>query len=512
MKWQSRSLCFFLAVFLIAACQLVGISPQATAPEEINSNLQSPTQTRKPTQMTVPEMTGTALAWPTVIYPTEKPLTPEEIFSLSQSKRTSPDGKYVVTCDYGFPTLFYAPAKTVIATTDTDFGCTDQTSSWSPDSSYVFLVKGYSQDLYRWRVDGTQPEFLEINTVLEPKKEHYPDCSVKKMNWSPNGQYLAIHKCDLYVVTPAEEETFKYPLLVEECAGCFEDFRWITPRVLLVNYFKVLSLVHIPSGNRLAAIFTSGGLCAEQLPLFSPDGRWIASDLPFCGGGGLGPNQSVLASMEDGSRRVFSESFADRIDLVGWSPDSSQLYLISRPTEVAALPDPRTPFGLLALDPATLQAQNLFEQAWFVSFDQDFRWAYVVFPVKNEDGTSRLDGALWEIGTSQLLGSQTMAENLDERFLEPFPYFSYELFYSFTGEEIGYSSTAAARFIPAIWSHDNLKIATISADHELIVVDVQGKAQTIAQLYPDQEWFHVEMEWSIDDRSIVVDGVTWNVP
>jgi hypothetical protein len=510
MKWQLRCFYLYVATLLVASCQPVEVSPQATAPQEINSNLQDPTQT--PTPMTIPEMTGTALAFPTVIYPTEKPLTPEEIFSLSQLKTISPDGKYVITCDYSVPTLFQTPTRTVVSTTNKFFGCNSQDSSWSPDSSYIIFVEGVTGDLYRWHVDGSQPEFLEINTVVEPKKLHYPDCSVKKMSWSPDGQYLAIHKCDLYVVTPADEETFKNPLLVVECSGCFEDFRWVTPRVLLVQYFKVVSLVHIPSGNGLAGIWTSGGLCAEQIPLFSPDGRWIVSDVPWCGGGGVGPNQSVIASMEDGSTRVFSESFADRIDLVGWSPDSSQFYSVSRPTQMDALPDPRTPFGLLAMDPETLQVQNLFEQAWFVSFNQDFSWAYVGFPVKNDDGSSRLDGGLWEVGTSQLLGRQIMANDLDERFLDPVPYFSFQPFYSATGEELGSSSTAAGRLIPAIWSHNDLKIATINADHELILIDVHGEIRTVAQLSSDREWFNSEIQWSDGDQSIIVDGVTWTVP
>jgi hypothetical protein len=353
---------------------------------------------------------------------------------------------------------------------------------------------------------------LEINTVLEPKKLHYPDCSVKKMSWSPDGQYLAIHKCDLYMLTPADEETFKNPLLIVECSGCFEDFRWVTERALLVEYSKAVTLVHIPSGNAIAGIWISGAPCAKQIPLFSPDGRWIISDAPWCGGGERGPDRAIIANVEDGSERIFSESFADRIDLVGWSPDSSELYLISRPTEMDALPDPRTPFGLLALDPETLQVRNLFEQAWFVSFSEDFRWASVVFPVKNEDGSFHFEGGLWQVGSTQLLGRQIMANDLDERFLEPIPYFRMQSFFSPSGEELGSSSTAAARLIPAVWAHDDLKISTINADHQLLVIDLQGEIRTIAQLQPDQEWFNSEMQWSDDDRSIVVDGVTWTVP
>src|SRR5690349_19805910 len=116
MNWQLKCFCFFLAVLMIAYCQGVGESPQATAPGEIEPILQSPSQV--PTQITFPEMTGTAQAFPTVIYPTETPLTPEGIFSLSERRTTSPDGNYVITCDHSVPTFFHAPTKTVISTTD----------------------------------------------------------------------------------------------------------------------------------------------------------------------------------------------------------------------------------------------------------------------------------------------------------------------------------------------------------------------------------------------------------
>jgi hypothetical protein len=511
MRWQLRCFYFFLVVLVIASCEAAGVSPQTTTPGEINSSLQSPTQTLTPMQMTIPEMTGTALAWPTVVYPTEKPLTPEEIFQLSQLKTISADGNFVITCDYSVSTLFHAPTITVIATTDREFGCDSERTSWSPDSSYVFLVEGMTEDIYRWRIDGSPPEFLEFNKLFEQKKLHYPDWTVKMLP-SPDGKYLAIHKFDLYVVTPDDEESFKNPLLIVECAGCFEEFRWITPRLLLVRYFKSVSLVHIPSGNGVAGIWTSGGLCAEQIPLFSPDGRWIVSDAPWCGGGGIGPNQSIISNLEDGSRRVFSESFADRIDLVGWSQDSSEFYLVSRPTTIEALPDPRTPFGLLAMNPETLQVQNLFEQAWFVSFNKEFSWAYVVFPVKNDDGSLRFDGGLWEVGTSQLIGRQIMANSLEEIFLAPSPYLTVQPFYSFTGEELGSSSSAAVRLVPAIWSHDNLKVATINSDRQLVIIDLTGTVQIVGQLGGSQEWHNSGITWSENDRSLNVDGVTWAIP
>lgn len=503
-----KTLCLLLA-FLFTACESLGVPPQSTISIENNQTIEVPPSTVGP--LTFSQMTGTAQAVPTVIYPTEKPLTPEEVFRLSQLKTTSPDGNYVLTCDYSFPTLFHAPTKTVIATTDRNFGCDSERSSWSPDSSYVFLVEGGTEDMYRWRMDGSPPEFLEINKVVEPKKLQYPDWSVK-IRWSPDGQYLAIHKFGLYVVTPDDEESFRNPLLIEECVGCFDDFRWIAPRLLLVVYFKVLSIVHIPSGHAVAGISTSGGICPEQIPLMSPDGRWVVSDAPWCGGGGRGPDQSIISNLEDGSSRVFSESFADRIDFVSWSQDSSKIYLVSRPTEIDALPDPRTPFGLLAMDPETLQVQNLFEQARFVAFNKDFSWAYVVFPVKNDNGSFRLDGGVWEVDTSQLIGRQIMADSLDERFLAPIPYFTVQPFYSFTGEELGSSSNAAGQLVPAVWSHDNLKVTTINSDHQLIMIDVTGDIQIVGQLDDNQEWLNSEVTWSSDDKAIHVDNVTWVVP
>jgi hypothetical protein len=506
MDWQLRCFCFFLVALMIASCQAVGELPQATAPGEINSIVESPSQV--PTQITFPQMTGTAQAIPTVVYPTETPMSPEALFDLSQWKSTSPNGNYVITCDYTYPTLFHAPTKTVITTLQGLIFRCENAVFWEPNESYVFIVAfDFDKTMYRLRTDGSQPEVVRINTESNPPGG---DCDVKFL-WSPDAKFLALAKgCGLYTIEPDEESSFAEPLPITSC--CFYSFQWATPRVLMVEYHWGYSFVQIPSGNWLGRLETNSRMCPQQIPLISPDERWMIVELPWCGGGGPGPNQFAMANLEDGSEKVFSESFADRIDFVGWSLDSSQLYLISRPTEMDALPDPRTPFGLLALNPETLQVRNLFEQAWFASFSENFRWAYVAFPIKNEDGSFRLDGGLWQVDATQLLGRQIMANDLDERFLEPIPSFTMQSFYSATGEELGSSSMVVARLVPAVWAHDNLRIATINADHQLLVIDLQGEIRAIAQLQPDQEWFNSEMQWSDDDRSIVVDGVTWTVP
>ena len=508
MKHEWKFYGSFLIAFMLTACEALGVAPQATVPVQTVSRA---VHTSTQGQITYPQMTQTAQAFPTTVYPTEKPLMPQELFDLSQWKAISPNGNFVITCDYTFPTLFYAPTKTVIATVEGLIFRCENAVFWSPDNSYAFIVAfDPNGTLYRWRVDGSQPEMVSLNM---PPNQTGSICDAKFI-WSSDTQYIAIEKgCNgLYVVKAGDEASFGNPLLVEACNGCFYDFRWATPSVLIVEYFKAAAFVHVPSGNDLGSVNTSGGICAEQIPFISPDEHWMTFDVPWCGGGDRGPNQSAIAKLEDGSEKIFSESFADRIDFVGWSQDGSTLYFVSRPTELHALPDPRTPFGLLAMNPETLQIQNLFEQAWFVSFDEDFHWAYVVFPSKNEDGSLDLEGGLWQMGTSQLMGRQIMANDLDEKFLEPVAYFGVQSFYSANGQELGSSTTAIIRPIPAVWSHDNRRVAVINSAHQLVVMNQNGDVKTVGQLKDSQEWLYSQIIWSDDNKVLDVDGVQWTVP
>jgi|GEM_PF-2543996 hypothetical protein len=509
MKSIERVFCLIVVCVVLVGCEALGVPPQSAAPSVNQAITDTPSSI--PEQLTFPQMTGTALAFPTVIYPTEKPLTPEEFFPLSQLKTTSPDGDYVVTCDYSFPTLFHSPTKTVIATTDRNFGCDSERSSWSQDSSYVFLVEGITEDIYRWRTDGSQPEFLEINKIVEPKKLHYPDWSVK-MRWSPNGKYLAIQKFDLYVVTPDDEESFKNPLLIQECAGCFEDFRWVTSNLLMYDYFRSYDFVQIPSGKGIGWLGRSGGICTAQIPLISPDEHWMTFDSPWCGGGEPGPNEYRLANLEDGSVQVFSQSFADGIDFIGWNKDGSEFYMISRPTEINAQADPRTSFGLLTMNPQTLQTQNLFEQAWYVAFNEDMSWAYVIFPSKNNDGSLSLDGGLWQVGTTRLIGRQVMAHSLEETFLNPYSSPDTAYMYSPSGQELGFSAATRIRRLPAVWSHDNTRVAIVNPEHQLIVITLNGDIQVVGELDDVYLWINTIITWSDDDKVLDVDGTKWTVP
>jgi hypothetical protein len=105
-----------------------------------------------------------------------------------------------------------------------------------------------------------------------------------------------------------------------------------------------------------------------------------------------------------------------------------------------------------------------------------------------------------------------MANSPDERFLAPVPYFTVQPFHSATGEKLGSSSNAAVRLVPAIWSHDNLKVAIINSDHQLVIIDLTGNIQIIGRLYDNQEWLNSEITWSEDDKVIDVDESRWTIP
>jgi hypothetical protein len=502
MTWQLKRFYFFLTALIIAACQAVDVSPQAAAPGDANSMIETPPATSAP--LSFPQMTGTAEAIPTVsfaIEPTWTPAMPGE----GDLVVISPNGLYAIACKAPFFILFNTKTKAIIST----FGffpvdC-ESDIHWASDSSYVFFGM-----LYRWRVDGSQPESVDIRVGVDPND---PVCLTAPLyKWSPGEEYLVVRKCGITVVVqPFEESSLAAPLLINTC--CVEDFRWATSALLMIDYSKSYSFVHIPTGKDLGSWSSGGGVgCAGQRPFISPDEIWVVFDQCWAGGGVPFYDQYALANMKQGSVDIFSEAAGDRIEFIGWKPDSSEFYMVSRPTKPDAQADPRTPFGLLALNPKTLQVQNLFEQAWYISFSKDFVWAYVVFPGRNANGNFGLDGGLWQVGTSELVGKQVMAIQIGEQFLNPYKTRDTGSMYSATGRELGFSSDTLTRPLPASWSHDNTRVATINAGHQLIVINLNGDIQPIAQLNDNQEWLYSEITWSEDDRSIEVDGVAWTVP
>jgi len=499
-RWKFLTL--FSIAFTLTACESLGVSTQSTAPGEINVTIESPSST--PGQITYPQMTGTAQAIPTVpfvIEPTQTPAMP----GPEDPVVISPNGFYAIACKDPFFILFNTKTKAIIST----FGyfpvdCQSDVH-WAADSSYVLFGA-----LYRWRVDGSQPESLDIHVDVDPND--YVCSTAPLYKWSPDEKYLVVKKCGITVaIQPFEESSLTNPLLISNC--CVEDFRWANSHLLMIDYAKSYSFLHMPTGKELGSWSRGGGVgCSGQPPFISPDELWVIFDQCWAGGGVPFYDQYALANMEQGSLENFSEVSGDRIEFISWKPDSSEFYMVSRPTKPDAQTDPRTPFGLLALNPQTLQVQNLFEQAWYVAFNKDYSWAYVVFPATNKDGSLSLDGGLWQVGTNQIIGRQVMASSLEEKYFKPYLSFDTGYMYSATGQELGFSADTINRIVPAVWSHDNTQVATVNTNRQLVVINRNGDIHIIGQLNDNQEWLYSMVTWSVDDKFLTVEDVTWSVP
>jgi len=504
MKYLERVFCLIVVSVVLVACEAPRVPSQSTAPIVNQAITDIPSSI--PEQITFPQMTGTALAFPTVpfvIEPTQTPALP----GVNDPVVISPNGLYAIACKDPFFILFDTQTNAIVSTFN--YFPVDCLSDihWASDSSYALFGV-----LYRWHTDGSQPEFLDINTEV---KLNYPDCG-GQARWSHDGQYLAIHECDLYVVMPFNEESLKKPLMVAECASCFYDFQWATPQLLMLDHHRTYTFYNVledGTGKSVGWWDKDGMGCIAQPPSISPNERWVVFDVSQYQCGISGPGdiyQYSMVDLETGSIQIFSDTFGNLIDFIGWSQDSQEFYMISRPINSNITADPRTPFGLLVLNPGTLQGRNLFEQAWYISFNQDMSWAYVVFPAKDNDGKLRFDGALWQIGSTELIGRQTMFYGIPDDNLYPGNWSGY--MYSATGEELAYSAQTRSHPQVAFWSHDNDRVAIINERHELVTISLAGAAQVIGKLNVSNNWYYPVITWSEDDKVLELDGITWPAP
>jgi len=507
MKHPWRFFCQCLIAFVITACEALGVPSQSTAPS-VNQPI-TDTPASVPEQITFPQMTGTALAIPTVpfvIEPTQTPALP----GPNDPVIISSNGIYAVACKDPFLILFNVQTNEIVSTYPYLSDC-EQQVHWSPDSSYATFALGYDS-IMRWRPDGNQPELLHLGLVDNPL---FLGCNVR-MLWSPDGHFLAIDACGIYVVQPFDESSLQNPLLVQK--SYYYDFRWATSRLLMLEYHRSYGFYDVLDNGTAKSVgwWDRDGMgCLVQPPSISPDENWIVFDVSQyqCGISGPGENniyQYSIVDLKQGSINIFSDTFGNLIDFIDWNKDSKAFYFISRPIDSNITADPSTPFGLLTINPQTLQIDSLFEQAQFAAFNKDFSWAYVVFPVGNDDGSLRFDGGLWQVGSTELKGRQVMFYGEPKE--EQFPSSWAGSMYSASGVELGYSSQIRTHPIPAFWSHDNGRVALINAEHQLVVVSLSGDVQVIGKSAVPDNWVYPVLTWSDDDRFIAVDGVTWPVP
>jgi len=432
----------------------------------------------------------------------------------------SPDSLYVIACQ--FPELALLDGKSGAKISDLNLGYSacQRNIRWSPDGLYAILV---DQDaiIYQWPTNGSQP--FELDTHIDFDLNPHSHIDVTMTAWSPDEKYLAIYReCKIFVTQPFGGPLLENPLKIE--GGCAASLQWAAKNVIMVDEFDNYTFYQIPTGVNIGHHGRLEG-CVAQLPSISPDQRWMIfhqCEAPY-NSTQTQNDQYTTANLEQGSVRVFSGMAGDYIDFIGWKDDGAAFYFISRSGFPDSVPDPRTPFGLLALDPTTGEITNLFEQAWFAAFNKDLSRAFVVFPAANEDGTLRLDGGLWQVGTSEIKSKQVMdrSEAIRSNGDRTVIFFSRldllllsstgDALLSATGESLGFGS-AFRRLVPAAWSYDNTRVAIINADRQVVVIDLEGNSQIIGKLDNNGSGIYGDLAWSRDDKFVIQGEKMFPVP
>jgi WD40 repeat protein len=436
---------------------------------------------------------------------------------IENSIAISPDGSYVIACQFPELVLFDVRDGTAVSRLHLGYSACQRNIRWSPDSLSAILIDQQGT-LYQWRVDGSQP--AEVDAKIDiPSSRHTGHTKVITA-WSPDGKYLAIFReCNTYITQPFGGTLLQNPLKVGE--GCVVGIQWATNNVLMVDIWSEYRFYQIPAGTYLGHWSKIEG-CIEQIPTISPDQRWmIFHQCDTSPHFNQAPNdQYTIANLEQGSVRVFSGMAGNYIDFIGWKDDGAAFYFISGSASPDSSPDPRTPFGLLVLDPNTAEITNLFEQAWFAAFNKDLSWAFVVFPAANADGTLRLDGGLWEVGTSEIKSKQVMdsSEGIRINGNRDFIFLSHlalqnptGVLLSATGQYLG-GGGSFSRLVPAAWSSDNSRVALINADRQLVIIDLQGNVQVVTRLEGAGAGIYGNLAWSHDDKLIILGEKTFPVP
>ena len=292
--------------------------------------------------------------------------TPEMQLKLKAvgQPRVSPDGtrvlytvnEAVMTADKSeFVTQIWIANVATKQSTQLTFGEKSSTNpKWSPDGKWIAFLsnrKDNRNNLYRLSMDGGEAEPL---TDLKS--------AVSNFEWSPNGRHIALTMTD--AKTDDEEKNDKGK----------NDFRWVDenfkmarlyvvpvekdangkrePRKLTTGNYQVGAFDWAPDSSRIAFSHSktsgandwttadasivdvaSGNVtvlantpAAEDVPLYSPDGKWIAltvSDNP--------PRWAQSGTIQiypatGGQPKSLMASYDGQPGIAGWSSDSKRIY------------------------------------------------------------------------------------------------------------------------------------------------------------------------------------------
>lgn len=404
--------------------------------------------------------------------------SPEPDLLPGQPDAPAPDRQHTFEVSDGQVSL-YATGQTEplgSAALTLEFGPDDV--RWSPDSRRAVLVA--DEGLYWWGISELTPVRLE------------PDLTFQ-LAWSPIGDRL-LYVTNAYTlkILSSPDHVVESPAL--DLGGLTDYPRWQSPSIVAVAtsgaWSRTTYYIDAETGRRL--FYWENDFFMSRSPTISPEGSWTVIDhsiRPWSEDfGGWAPyidHRYEIGNLRTGTTmELLSETGAQYLDWVGWSVDSSRFWMISRPTLADSLPDPRFPFGLLALDPATGSIEQLVDQAVFARLTPDHARAWVVFPARRAGSDALgLDGGIFDLSTHELVGRAPVADALDY----PIP------------NDHG--------TFPGAWTADGVWL--IYADRQAGVSLVNGQTGAITTIgadlpLPEESFLPVRFDWAADQRHLLV--------
>jgi dipeptidyl aminopeptidase/acylaminoacyl peptidase len=278
--------------------------------------------------------------------------------------RVSPDGKHVV---YAVSSAVMTPEKSEyvsqiwVSKSDgsgaMQLTFAEKSSSdpqWSPDSKSLAFTsaRGGKTNLYVIRLDGGEAE-----QITEVKS------GVNSFQWAPDGKRIAFVMGDaasdeeeknnkgkddwrwidenvklnrLYVINLEKDQNGKRePRKLSGDANVDSDFDWspdgktivfIRTKLPKADYWTTadLLLADVSTGQVTNLAVTPA---AENSPVFSPDGKWIAFIVTNSPPRWAGYGRIALIPPSGGTPKLLAETFDSQPDIIDWSADGRKLYL-----------------------------------------------------------------------------------------------------------------------------------------------------------------------------------------
>jgi hypothetical protein len=369
---------------------------------------------------------------------------------------------------------------------EASIGNTCSAIEWSNNSSVVALVDE-TKTLYVWNVG--QPAPIRVLQVE----------SFAGMKWSPDSKRLAVIQWDgsssewqkAHVTVVSAIGELISPAFEIDVSNEGSPNVWWFANDIIVQFGRHEKFFYKASnGRHLFDWWDSIAMGpVHQQPDPSPDQRWLALDQ------GGPPTQDDLAphkkyslyDLQAQTEYVLLDRPNQCLAFIGWEPDSSKLYVVSRPGSPDAVSDPNVPYGFLRFDVFKREFAMLFKEALQVSWSASRGWAFVVFPSRNSDGVSGISGGIWQLGTETLAGRQQIAPEVV--YQDP----AWDVF--FRGE---------AGIVHTDWSHDGTRVAFANAQGQVVILIKNGATQILTDEFPKDGWGKALYRWSPDDRHLLV--------